>query len=97
MRKFLKAGGHLLIPFFAFGLGVGINLLAILSAGLPGILLGLVTLTLGCVVNIIASRLAGGSTIITSLLSPLATAAYVKLLARKNRTNSEVPVAQPVQ
>ncbi len=61
MRKFLKSGGELLIPFFAFGLGAQINLHAILGAGVSGILLGLITLVVGALFNVTASRLAGGS------------------------------------
>jgi len=61
IRRFLRSGSDLLIPFFAFGLGVQINLHAILGAGLSGIVLGLITLAVGAIVNVIASRLAGGS------------------------------------
>ncbi|WP_242468406.1 2-keto-3-deoxygluconate permease [Burkholderia plantarii] len=125
MRKFLKSGGDLLIPFFAFGLGAQINLHAILGAGLSGIVLGLVTLAAGACFNVLASRLAGGtgvggmaaattagnavatptaiaavdprlgslvavatpqiaaSTIVTSLLAPLVTAAYARWRMRR--------------
>lgn len=125
MRKFLKSGGDLLIPFFAFGLGAQINLHAILGAGIPGIVLGIITLVVGAVFNVAASRLSGGSgvggvasattagnavatptaiaavdphlgalvavatpqiaasTIVTSLLAPLMTAAYARWRARR--------------
>jgi 2-keto-3-deoxygluconate permease len=125
MRKFLKSGGDLLIPFFAFGLGAQINLHAILGAGLSGIVLGLITLGVGAVFNVMASRLFGGSgvggvasattagnavatptaiaavdphlgalvavatpqiaasTIVTSLLAPLLTAAYARWRTRR--------------
>jgi 2-keto-3-deoxygluconate permease len=125
MRKFLKSGGDLLIPFFAFGLGAQINLHAILGAGLSGIVLGLITLAVGAVFNVMASRVFGGSgvggvasattagnavatptaiaavdphlgalvavatpqiaasTIVTSLLAPLLTAAYARWRTRR--------------
>lgn len=43
MRKFLEKGTVLCIPFFAFPLGANLNFSQIISAGLPGIVLGLIT------------------------------------------------------
>lgn len=43
MRKFLAQGQNFLIPFFAFPLGAGMNLMDVFRAGLPGILLGVMT------------------------------------------------------
>ena len=40
IRKFCEPGATLLIPFFAFPLGAGLNVLDLLSAGLSGVLLG---------------------------------------------------------
>ncbi|HEY8889560.1 MAG TPA: 2-keto-3-deoxygluconate permease, partial [Clostridium sp.] len=42
MRKFLGSSGLLLIPFFSFPLGAGMNLGTIVKAGGPGILLGII-------------------------------------------------------
>jgi len=42
LRKFLANGTSVLIPFFAFPLGAGLNFGQIISAGLPGIVLGIV-------------------------------------------------------
>ena len=41
LRTFLSKGTVLLIPFFAFPLGAGLDFKSILSAGFPGILLGI--------------------------------------------------------
>ncbi|MGE5627988.1 MAG: 2-keto-3-deoxygluconate permease [Solirubrobacterales bacterium] len=42
MRKFLGSSKLLLIPFFSFPLGAGMNLTTIIKAGGPGILLGVI-------------------------------------------------------
>ncbi|MDG5472487.1 2-keto-3-deoxygluconate permease [Jeotgalibacillus sp. ET6] len=43
MRDFLNKGSSMLIPFFAFALGMGINFTAIIEGGLAGVVLGLLT------------------------------------------------------
>ncbi len=40
IRKFCEPGATMLIPFMAFPLGAGLNIMNLLKAGLPGILLG---------------------------------------------------------
>lgn len=43
MRSFLERGSSMLIPFFAFALGMSIDFKSILSGGLSGVILGLLT------------------------------------------------------
>ena len=61
LRAFLLKGGMILIPFFAFALGAGLNLQTIIEAGLPGILLGVTTTFFGGIFNVIADRAVGGT------------------------------------
>ena len=42
IRKFCVPGASMLIPFFAFPLGANLNLMDLVKAGIPGILLGIV-------------------------------------------------------
>lgn len=61
MRDFLVKGGYVLIPFFAFALGCGLSLNMLLKAGLPGIFLGVITVVIGGVFNILADKATGGT------------------------------------
>jgi 2-keto-3-deoxygluconate permease len=56
IRDFLQPGVLISIPFFAFCLGAGINLGNVASAGLSGILLGLMVMVIGGIPLIFADR-----------------------------------------
>jgi len=59
MRQFLKHGTVVLIPFFAFPLGAGLNFRNVLEAGPAGILLGAMTVTIIGTLGFVLSRLFG--------------------------------------
>ena len=61
LRNFLVKGGPVLIPFFAFALGAGLELGSLVRAGLPGILLGIITTFVGGFFNILSDKAVGGS------------------------------------
>ena len=61
MRNFLMKGGPVLIPFFAFSLGAGLELGSLIKAGMAGILLGILTTFVGGVFNILSDKATGGS------------------------------------
>jgi 2-keto-3-deoxygluconate permease len=61
MRDFLMKGGPMLIPFFAFALGCGLSLSMLVKAGLPGILLGVMTVVIGGFFNIMSDKATGGT------------------------------------
>lgn len=61
LREFFGNHERIIVPFMAFTLGEGINLKAITTAGLPGILLGVAVVVITGLVCITADRLLGGS------------------------------------
>jgi 2-keto-3-deoxygluconate permease len=60
LRKFLGPACPILIPFFAFALGAGINLTSVWRAGLLGLLLGVSVVCLSGVVLFVADKITGG-------------------------------------
>lgn len=60
-REFLTKGGIVLIPFFAFSLGCGIQLNMLLEGGFSGILLGMITVFVGGFFNVAADKVTGGT------------------------------------
>jgi 2-keto-3-deoxygluconate permease len=89
MRKFLGSSKMLLIPFFSFPLGAGMNLQTIVTAGGPGILLGIVATFTGIGAFILLKLfkeepiigLATGSTAGNAVATPAAVAAADPTLA----------------
>lgn len=89
MRKFLGSSKMLLIPFFSFPLGAGMNLETIVKAGGPGILLGVIAAFTGIGAYILLKLfkeepiigLATGSTAGNAVATPAAVAAADPTLA----------------
>ncbi len=89
MRKFLGSSKLLLIPFFSFPLGAGMNLTTIVKAGGPGILLGIIAAFTGIGAYILLKLfkeepiigLATGSTAGNAVATPIAVAAADPTLA----------------
>ncbi len=99
MKKFLGAGGDMLIPFFAFGLGTGINFNMLIEAGIPGIILGVLTAVITGIVCIFSDRIAGGSGIAGAAAAStagnaVATPAAVALADPSLQAASEIATAQ---
>ena len=61
LRDFFGRHEPLIVPFMAFTLGQGINLKAVFTAGVPGILLGVAVFVVTGIVCVFADRLLGGS------------------------------------
>lgn len=89
MRKFLGSSKLLLIPFFSFPLGAGMNLTTIVKAGGPGIILGIIAAFTGIGAFILLKLfkeepiigLATGSTAGNAVATPAAVAAADPSLA----------------
>lgn len=61
MGAFLSSGKDVLIPLFALALGASINLAAIVSAGISGIILGLAVVVISGIFLILMDRVTGGT------------------------------------
>jgi 2-keto-3-deoxygluconate permease len=61
MKKFLTAGGPILIPFFAFAIGANLDFKMLIKAGLPSIILVLMTVFIGGLFNIMTDKGIGGT------------------------------------
>ncbi|MEO8077775.1 MAG: 2-keto-3-deoxygluconate permease [Acidobacteriota bacterium] len=61
LRVFFGRAVPVMIPFFAFALGAGINLASVWHAGLLGVLIGVGVVVVGGSVLVLADRLTGGN------------------------------------
>src|SRR4051795_64724 len=61
LRQFFGSHEPIIVPFMAFTLGQTINLASVVTAGLPGVLLGLTVLVVTGFVCILVDRLLGGN------------------------------------
>ena len=61
MKKFFGSHEAIIVPFMAFTLGQTINLSAVVTAGIPGVVLGVTVVIVTGFVCIVADRLLGGT------------------------------------
>ena len=64
MARFLDSGSAMLIPFFAFALGMGIDFAAIIEGGLSGVLIGVLTTFVTGTVGYLVFRALGWNPIV---------------------------------
>jgi 2-keto-3-deoxygluconate permease len=99
LKEFFGSHEPIIIPFMAFTLGQTINLKAVVTAGLPGIVLGLTVLIVTGAVCIAVDRLLGGSGIAGAAASSTAgnSAAVPQAVALADTSFAPVAAAATVQ
>jgi 2-keto-3-deoxygluconate permease len=99
LRQFFGSHEPIIVPFMAFTLGQTIDLRAVITAGLPGVLLGLFVLAVTGTVCIVADRLLGGSGIAGAAASSTAgnSAAVPQAVALADPSYAAVAGAATVQ
>jgi 2-keto-3-deoxygluconate permease len=99
LRKFFSSHEPVVVPFMAFTLGQTINLDSVVTAGLPGLFLGLFVLVVTGTVCICADILLGGSGIAGAAASSTAgnAAAVPKAVGLADPTYAAVAPAATVQ
>src|SRR5215469_5025908 len=99
LRDFFGSHEPIIVPFMAFTLGQTINLSAVVTAGLPGVMLGGFVLVVTGTCCIIADRLLGGSGIAGAAASSTASnsAAVPKAIAMADPTYAAIAPAATIQ
>jgi 2-keto-3-deoxygluconate permease len=99
LKEFFGSHEPIIVPFMAFTLGQTINLKSVVTAGLPGIALGLTVLIVTGAVCIVADRLLGGSGIAGAAASSTAgnSAAVPQAVALADTSFAPVAAAATVQ
>jgi 2-keto-3-deoxygluconate permease len=94
IKEFFGAHEPIIVPFMAFTLGQTINLKSVVTAGVPGVVLGVTVVIVTGFVCILADRLLGGSGIAGAAASSTAgnSAAVPKAVAIAD--NRFLPVAE---
>lgn len=99
LRDFFGSHEPIIVPFMAFTLGQTINLSSVVTAGLPGVALGVLVLVVTGTVCILADLLLGGSGIAGAAASSTAgnSAAVPKAIAMADPTYASIAPAATVQ
>ncbi len=94
MRAFLAKGSDMLIPFFAFALGMGINFNAIIDGGGAGVLLGVATVLFTGTAGFLVFRMLGWNPIVGAAEGSTAGNAVATPMAIATANAAFAPVAQ---
>src|SRR5580704_4566092 len=99
IKTFFGSHEPLIVPFMAFTLGQTINLKSVVTAGLPGVILGVTVVVVTGFVCIVADRLCGGSGIAGAAASSTAgnSAAVPQAVALADTSYARVAGAATVQ
>ena len=94
IKEFFGSHEPIIVPFMAFTLGQTINLRSVVTAGVPGVILGVTVVVVTGFVCIVADKLLGGTGIAGAAASSTAgnSAAVPKAVAMAD--NSYLPVAE---
>ncbi|MGD0963217.1 MAG: 2-keto-3-deoxygluconate permease [Candidatus Acidiferrales bacterium] len=99
IRDFFGSHEPIIVPFMAFTLGQNINLRSVLTAGLPGVVLGIIVFIVTGFCCIVADKLLGGSGVAGAAASSTAgnSAAVPQAVALADRSYAGVAPAATVQ
>jgi 2-keto-3-deoxygluconate permease len=99
IKTFFGSHEPIIVPFMAFTLGQTINLRSVVTAGIPGVILGVTVLVVTGFVCIVADRLCGGSGIAGAAASSTAgnSAAVPQAVALADPSYALVAAAATVQ